>query len=117
MTRSMAANVAKAAACPVADRGRYQRTLPEGRHYISPRPPTAFSGVVGRLFTSCLICQVPFDPNETLEHLPHGERVAYDPVRGRLWVICTRCRRWSLTPIEERWEALEELEKLVKDRA
>jgi hypothetical protein len=69
------------------------------------------------LFSSCLICQGPFEPNETLEHLPRGERVAFDPARGRLWIICTRCRRWSLTPIEDRWEALEELEKLVKDKA
>jgi len=43
--------------------------------------------------------------------------VAYDPTRGRLWAICKTCRRWSLTPMEERWEALEELERLVKDRA
>jgi hypothetical protein len=38
-------------------------------------------------------------------------------VRGRLWVVCRACRRWSLAPIEERWEALEELEKLTRDRA
>jgi hypothetical protein len=69
------------------------------------------------LFPSCLICRSPFPANESLEHLPHGLRLAYDPVRGRLWIICTRCRRWSLTPIEDRWEALEELEKLVKDKA
>jgi hypothetical protein len=31
--------------------------------------------------------------------------------------VCKACRRWSLTPIEERWEALEELEKLTRDRA
>jgi len=43
--------------------------------------------------------------------------VAYDAERGRLWAICRSCKRWSLAPIEERWEALEELEKIVKDRA
>ncbi|HET9982250.1 MAG TPA: hypothetical protein VFQ38_01630 [Longimicrobiales bacterium] len=43
--------------------------------------------------------------------------MAFDPVRGRLWAVCPACRRWNLAPIEERWEALEELEKLTKDRA
>ena len=38
-------------------------------------------------------------------------------MRGRLWVVCRTCRRWSLTPIEERWEALEELEKLARDKS
>ncbi|HUF75408.1 MAG TPA: hypothetical protein VMM35_03985 [Longimicrobiales bacterium] len=69
------------------------------------------------MFTRCLICQSPFAGNDTLEHFPRGERVAYDPARGRLWAICKACRRWSLTPLEDRWEALEELEKVVKDRA
>jgi hypothetical protein len=67
------------------------------------------------LFTRCLICQTPFEENETLEHLPRGDRLAYDPARGRLWLICRSCRRWSLVPLEARWEALEELEKLVRD--
>jgi hypothetical protein len=43
--------------------------------------------------------------------------VAFDPVRGRLWAVCRECKRWSLAPIEERWEALDELEKIVRDRA
>lgn len=69
------------------------------------------------LFTRCLVCLTPFEPNEELEYLPHGNRFAYDAGRGRLWVVCTHCRRWSLAPIEERWEALEELERVATDRA
>ena len=69
------------------------------------------------MFTRCLICQSPFPENETLEHLPVGNRVAFDPVRGRLWAICQACRRWSLAPLEERWEALEELERVARDEA
>ncbi|MEJ2343663.1 MAG: hypothetical protein P8Y10_15880, partial [Gemmatimonadales bacterium] len=37
--------------------------------------------------------------------------------RGRLWATCEACRRWTLAPIDERWEALEELERLSTDRA
>ncbi len=69
------------------------------------------------MFTRCLVCDTPFERNEALEHFPRGVRVAYDPDRGRLWAICSNCRRWTLAPIEERWEALEELEKLTTDRA
>jgi hypothetical protein len=69
------------------------------------------------VYTRCLVCATAFEPNEQLEHLPNGKRLAFDPSRGRLWIVCRSCRRWSLTPIEERWEALEELEKLTRDRA
>lgn len=69
------------------------------------------------MFSRCLICHTPFPENETLEYFPLGMRVALDPGKGRLWAICRECKRWSLAPIEERWEALEELEKLVKDEA
>lgn len=68
------------------------------------------------MFKRCLVCHSPFPENESLEHFPTGVRVAYDPGRGRLWAVCRECKRWSLAPIEERWEALDELEKLVRDR-
>ena len=48
-----------------------------------------------------------------LENLPRGSRVAYDVHSGRLWMVCRSCRRWSLIPLESRWEALEELEALL----
>lgn len=67
------------------------------------------------MFIRCLYCHQPFQPNEALEHFATGRRVAYDPGRGRLWAICEACHRWTLAPIEERWEALEELEKLTTD--
>jgi hypothetical protein len=69
------------------------------------------------LFTRCLVCHTPFPTNEELGHYSNGTRIAYDPARGRLWSVCRSCKRWSLAPIEERWEALEEIEKLVTDRA
>jgi hypothetical protein len=69
------------------------------------------------VYTRCLVCATSFEPNEELEHLPNGKRVAFDPGRGRLWVVCRTCRRWSLAPIEDRWEALEELEKMTVDKA
>ncbi len=69
------------------------------------------------MYTQCLVCNTPFPQNEELEHFSTSTRVAYDAERGRLWAICRSCKRWSLAPIDVRWEALEELEKIVKDRA
>lgn len=69
------------------------------------------------MYTRCLTCAAPFEANEELEHFPHGKRVAFDPARGRLWAVCRTCKRWSLAPIEQRWEALDELERIVRDKA
>jgi hypothetical protein len=69
------------------------------------------------VFTRCIFCHTPLPANETLEHFRHGRKVAFDAARGRLWAICTACSRWNLAPIEERWEALDELEKVTRDRA
>lgn len=68
------------------------------------------------MYRKCLVCDRDFAPNDALEHLDRGRRVAYDSVKGRLWLICRACSRWSLVPMESRWEALEELEKLVTDQ-
>ncbi len=43
-----------------------------------------------------------------------GRRLAFDSVRGRLWVVCRECRRWNLTALEERWEAIEQCERLYR---
>lgn len=40
-----------------------------------------------------------------------GRRLAFDGAKGRLWVVCAKCGRWNLTPLEERWEAVEECER------
>jgi hypothetical protein len=66
------------------------------------------------LFTRCLSCDIPFSATPILEGYCLGDEVAFDPQRGRLWAICRVCRRWTLAPLEERWEALEELECLAR---
>ena len=67
-------------------------------------------------YRRCLVCGAAFPPNEDLAQLNRGRRIAYDPERGRLWVVCGACRRWSLIPLESRWDALDELERLVRDQ-
>jgi hypothetical protein len=69
------------------------------------------------VFSRCLFCHAAIPNNDTFEGLTRGERYAFDTTRGRLWVICTTCHRWNLIPIEERWEALEALERIAHDEA
>jgi hypothetical protein len=63
------------------------------------------------VYSTCLFCHASLGANQVIEHLPIGRRLAFDSAQGRLWVVCAKCRRWSLTPIEERWEAIEECER------
>jgi hypothetical protein len=68
------------------------------------------------MFQRCIFCHAGMATNEVVERFPVGRRIAFDPGRGRLWAVCNECRRWNLAPIEERWEALEDLEKVTRDR-
>lgn len=67
------------------------------------------------MLTRCFFCHHGLPANGVLEHFPTGERVAFDPWRGRLWAVCGHCNRWLLAPFDTRWEALEELERRVHD--
>jgi hypothetical protein len=52
--------------------------------------------------------------NEIVEHCPVGHRLAFDASKGRLWVVCPNCGGWNLTPLDDRWEAIEECERLFR---
>jgi hypothetical protein len=67
------------------------------------------------MYSTCIFCHAALEANDTIEHFPVGRRLAFDSERGRLWVVCRRCRQWNLTPTEERWEALEECERWYRD--
>lgn len=62
------------------------------------------------MYSTCIFCNSALGGNEVIEAFPVGRRIAFDPARGRLWVVCRKCERWNLSPVEERWEALEECE-------
>ncbi|MDF1503829.1 hypothetical protein [Roseisolibacter sp. H3M3-2] len=67
------------------------------------------------MYRRCLFCHGDLGANEALEAFPVGRRVAYDAAKGRLWVVCPACERWNLTPLDARWEAMEEAERLYRD--
>jgi hypothetical protein len=67
------------------------------------------------VYSTCTFCHASLGRNEALERFPVGRRVAIDQARGRLWAVCYVCGQWNLSPLETRWEAIEEGEKLYRD--
>ena len=67
------------------------------------------------MYTTCMFCKKPLGTNEVVERFPVGRRLAFDAEKGRLWVVCPKCQRWNLTPLEERWEAVEDCERLFRE--
>ena len=67
------------------------------------------------MFKTCMFCNRPLGTNEVIEHFPVGRRLAFYAERGRLWVVCRKCEHWNLSPVEERWEAVEMCERLFRD--
>ena len=66
------------------------------------------------MFSTCLFCHGQLGKNDVVERFPVGSRLAFDSARGRLWAVCPACRRWNLSPLDERWEAIEECERLYR---
>lgn len=66
------------------------------------------------MYATCLYCSGALGANTAVEAFPVGRQLAFDANAGRLWVVCARCGRWNLTPLEERWEAIEQCERLFR---
>jgi len=67
------------------------------------------------MWTHCIVCSSHLGENQAVEAFTTGNRLDFDPVKGRLWVVCPRCERWNLVPLDQRWEAVEALEKAYRD--
>ena len=63
------------------------------------------------MYSACLYCHGNLGRNEMLPNFEIGRRLAFDSKKGRLWVVCRHCARWNLSPLEQRWEAIEECER------
>jgi hypothetical protein len=66
------------------------------------------------MYTTCTFCHATLGRNESVEAFPVGRRLAFDSAKGRLWAVCPHCAQWNLSPIEERWEAIETAESLFR---
>jgi hypothetical protein len=67
------------------------------------------------MYRHCIYCSADLKSNEAIEGFPIGRTVAFDAAKGRLWAVCGKCGRWNLAPLEERWEPLEQAEKVFRD--
>lgn len=66
------------------------------------------------MYANCLFCHADLGRNEVIESFPVGRRLAFDSANGRFWVICPSCKRWNLSPLEERWDAMDTCERLYQ---
>ncbi|MBB4636821.1 hypothetical protein [Longimicrobium terrae] len=67
------------------------------------------------MYRNCIFCSAALGSNDAVERFPVGRTLAFDGEKGRLWAVCRRCARWNLAPLEERWEAIEDAERLFRD--
>ena len=94
----------------LATAGRHCDPVAETRSPWTLPTPTRINQI--GMWSHCIVCAAGLGENEDVEAFPIGQRLAYDASKGRLWVVCPQCGRWNLTPLEERWEAVEVLERL-----
>jgi hypothetical protein len=67
------------------------------------------------MYATCAFCNATFDGDGGPSGLGVGRRLAFDEWRGRLWVICPKCARWNLTPIDDRLERIETLARVARE--
>src|SRR5207248_2187268 len=67
------------------------------------------------MFRTCAFCNGKLDGDGGPTDLGVGRRLAFDEWKGRLWVICPRCSRWNLAPLDDRLERIEALARAAAD--
>lgn len=66
------------------------------------------------MYRTCAFCSGKLPGDGGPSGLGVGQRLAFDEWKARLWVICPKCSRWNLAPLDER---LEEIEALARAAA
>ena len=67
------------------------------------------------MYKTCAFCNAKLDGDGGPSGLGVGRRLAFDEWRGRLWVICARCARWNLTPLDDRLERIDALARAARE--
>src|SRR5438105_66557 len=67
------------------------------------------------MYRTCAFCNGKLDGDGGPTDLGVGRRLAFDEWKGRLWVICPRCSRWNLAPLDDRLERIEALVRTAAD--
>ena len=59
------------------------------------------------MYRTCAFCNATLDGDGGPSGLGVGRRLAFDEWKARLWVVCPKCARWNLTPLDDRLERIE----------
>ena len=65
------------------------------------------------MYADCAFCAGSLGGDGGPSGLAVGRRFAFDPWKSRAWVICARCGRWNLTPLDTRLDAIGALERMA----
>jgi hypothetical protein len=65
------------------------------------------------MYQTCAFCSGALGGDGGDSGLAIGRRFAYDGWRSRAWVICQRCGRWNLTPVDTRLDTVAALERMA----
>ncbi len=65
------------------------------------------------MYTTCAFCSGALGGDGGASGLAVGKRFAFDGWKSRAWVICQRCGRWNLTPLDTRLDAIAALERMA----
>jgi hypothetical protein len=66
------------------------------------------------MFKTCAFCNASLDGDGGPSGLGVGRRLAFDEWKGRLWVICAKCSRWNLTPLDDRLEKIDAVARAAR---
>ncbi len=67
------------------------------------------------MYRTCAFCNAKLDGDGGPSGLGVGRRLAFDEWKGRLWVVCPRCARWNLAPLDDRLERIDALARAARD--
>ncbi len=67
------------------------------------------------MYTTCAFCNATLDGDGGPSGLGVGRRLAFDEWKARLWVVCPKCARWNLTPLDDRLERIEALARAAAE--
>ena len=65
------------------------------------------------MYLTCAFCSGALGGDGGPSGLAVGRRFAYDGWKSRAWVICQRCGRWNLTPVDTRLDTVAALERMA----
>jgi len=67
------------------------------------------------MYKTCAFCNGTLDGDGGPSGLTVGKRLAFDEWRGRLWVICPKCSRWNLAPLDDRLDRIDALARAARE--